>query len=141
MMTQGDYEKAVEKMGQEPANPIGECFESSMAQLAFGEEPPEGVVLCHGLGIANMPGQEGTVIGHAWLEWNDEDGQRVALDTTWFKAMYASHYRKNLQLSYIVEYTRAEAISLWKSHDYPGPWDLRIKEITDAAKGASKIQN
>lgn len=120
-------------MRKEPVNPIGSCFDSAAAQLFAGGEPPPGLRLCHGIGIANTPGQEGRRIGHAWIEF-DHPQERAAFDTTWDVITGAAHYRAQLHLEYVIEYTREEALALWIKHNYPGPWDERIKAVTDGAE-------
>lgn len=123
-----DKNKAISLMGKEPENPIGSCFDSSAHQVAFGEDPPEDLRLCHGIGVANMPGQEGDTIIHAWVEV-DIKGRRAALDTTWGVCQEAKVYRKNLCLSYVVEYTRDELFKNWKEYNMPGPWDEKIRAL------------
>lgn len=91
--------------------------------------------VCHGICVANKEGQEGMLIGHAWLECDhdevpQEDGSiakgRIAIDCIWLKAIPVDHYRKQLQASYIVEYTPDEFMDLWHKNNYPGPWDPQI---------------
>jgi hypothetical protein len=135
-----NIEKAVELMGRPPVNPVGECFESAIRQALFPPDPPPGLRLCHGIGIANAPGQEGSTMGHAWVEWN-AGLRRVALDTTWGVVQEASAYRANFQLSHVREYTRDQAGLLWRLHDMPGPWDLKIRTVTDGAARAKSNTN
>lgn len=127
-----DIAKAKQLMGRDPINPIGECFESAAALIVYGPDMPDSARLCHGIGVANLPGEEGLSIGHAWIEATDTglSGERIAYDTTWGVATTAEHYRQLLQLQYAVEYTRNETITLWKERDFPGPWDPRIKAVT-----------
>lgn len=122
--------------GRKPVNPIGQCFESAIRQACFAEYP-EGaqVKLCHGIGVANLPGQEGCPMGHAWVEVIIP-GQRVALDTTWGVRRLAADYRRDMKLEFVLEYTPAAALTLWRLHDMPGPWHRRIREITDAYSAA-----
>lgn len=75
-------QKAVEAMGRKPINPIGQCFETAIRQLLFAGDAPDDARLCHGLGIANMPGQEGKVMAHAWVEYDHPGHGRIAMDTT-----------------------------------------------------------
>lgn len=130
-MNDVNFEKAKKIMGKEPINPIGSCFDSSAFQFLFADDTPQDARLCHGVGIANMPGQEGRKIAHAWIEF--DDGCRTAYDTTWGVRALVSVYRNQLQLDYIVEYTHEEAFRLWRKTDYPGPWDSKIKAISDKA--------
>lgn len=119
--------------GVTPVNPLGMCFDLVGFQ-AIGPEGIDGyrpptLRICHGIGIANYPGQEGTRIGHAWLEWQDAKKGHVALDTTYQVCQPAEHYRKSLQLEYVVEYTFKEFVSLWAKYDIPGPFDPKIKAV------------
>jgi hypothetical protein len=123
-----DVARAIEQMGREPINPVGSCFESSAFHLMIAEEIPKDTILCHGIGVSNFPGEEGAEIGHAWLE---HEGK--AYDTTWGLSTEADHYRENLKLSYVVTYTRKQAMDNWVRFDYPGPWDEKIKAITEKA--------
>lgn len=117
-------------MGKEPMNPIGECFDSSAAQFLLGENPDR-CRLCHGIGVANMPGQEGREIGHAWLQFTLDDGREGVIDTTWGVVVEANHYRKNLKLKYVVEYNMEEARANWEKYDMPGPWDKKILKVIE----------
>lgn len=123
--------KAVEAMGHEPLNPIGQCFESAAYQVVIGgvENNPDDVRLVHGIVTANFPGQEGMIVGHAWVE-----GDGVALDTTWGKNFPKEAYRKALKATYVVEYTMQEAHELWSTQGNAGPWDAKIKAIVDQNK-------
>lgn len=120
--------KAAE-LGMQPFNPIGECFDSAMHQIIFGEDPPKDVRLYHGIGISNAPGQEGNIMKHAWLQWTTDKGRYIAYDSTWGVMLPADRYREHLQISYEVYYTRDEAFALWRKHDYPGPWDPKIMAV------------
>lgn len=130
-VSQQTYDQAVKEMGREPINPIGSCFDSAAAMLAQEDEPPPNFKLCHGIGIASMPGQVGRKMKHAWLEFDDpERGRgRGAIDPIWGVAQRAELYRKNLKIKYCVEYTKAQMFNLWLKHDYPGPWDRKIKKM------------
>ena len=74
-------DKAKEIMGEDPTIPMGYCFygailvyeQARKLQLA-GEI--DGLALVHGIGIANMPGQEGKRIAHAWVEFT-RNGQKI----------------------------------------------------------------
>lgn len=133
MIMKPEHAKAARLMKREPINPIGKCFDSSAHQAVYGDDPPEDMRICHGIGIANMPGEEGHQMGHAWLEWSLRE-KRIAFDTTWGVATCAAHYRKMLRVSYVVEYTRDEFLKNWIAHDMPGPWDEKIREVTDAVR-------
>ena len=104
-------------MKQLPDN-WGQCFDAAgLTMVNF----PRRAKLCHGLGIANAPGEEGNVIKHAWIEM---DG--LAYDCVWGVTQSAEAYRNNLQISYVVEYTQAEMWENWLRTDTPGPWDAKI---------------
>ncbi len=118
---------AAQFMGREPLNEIGQCFETAIRQACFAPDANESIRLCHGLGVANAPGQEGLVMGHAWVELVDPIKGKLAFDTTWGTVQPAEQYRLGGKVFYVVEYTREVALCLWKLHNYPGPWDLRIK--------------
>lgn len=111
-------------MGRKPINPIGNCFDNCALQAILMKNPPENLRICHGIGVANMPGQIGNAIGHAWLEW---DG--LVYDTTWGCIVYAKKYREDLKISFVVEYSRSQFLKLWKKHDYPGPWENKILRV------------
>ena len=128
-----NIKKAIELMGKKPMNPIGECFDSSLHCLLNPELNQEiiklkDVKLCHGIGIANIPGQEGREMAHAWIEYTRENGKRAALDTTWGVATGADHYHKGIESNYVVEYTPEEALENWKKG--VAPWDKKIKQIS-----------
>lgn len=127
-MPKPDVEKAAKLMGREPINPVGSCFDTSAFQMLVEKDQPSDIMLCHGIGIANMPGQEGHQMIHAWLEWTVR-GRKCAYDTTWGVLTTVEKYRRDLQLSYCVEYTRSEMLQLWFEHDFPGPWDEKIKAV------------
>lgn len=131
MKTAPGISKAIQIMGKEPINPLGSCFDSAAHQMIFGENKPDGLTLCHGIGISNMPGDNGNEMAHAWIEWPHPVG-RIAYDTTWGVATFAEKYRADLKLSYFVEYSLEEAWELWLAFDYPGPWDNKIAKISDA---------
>lgn len=118
-----------------PPNPWGSCFDSAAHNMQ-GNKDIESLVMCHGIGIANRPGQEGTRIAHAWLEF-DHNGERVALDCIWLIYQRASEYREKLQLQYVVEYPREEFMRLWAQNNFPGPWDVRVKMFTAEALSLS----
>ena len=99
---------------------FGQCFDTAaLAVVQF----PTGAILCHGLGIANLPEQKGRRIAHAWVEYNGE-----AYDTTWMVHQNRLIYRENLKLSYCVEYSQDKVWENWRRTDHPGPWDKQIIE-------------
>ncbi|MBX4215579.1 hypothetical protein KW797_01375 [Candidatus Parcubacteria bacterium] len=111
-----------------PPNPLGSCFDAAAHNLAMNLDE-ESLVMCHGLGVATWPGQEGKRIAHAWLEF-DHEGKRAALDCIWMVAQPADFYRNNLKADYVVEYTKDEFMRLWHEHNFPGPWDELLKKFT-----------
>lgn len=115
-------------MTPEPPNPWGSCFDATAHNLLANRDA-ENLVVCHGVGTANRPGQEGMKIAHAWLE-ADIGKERVALDCVWLVFQSAALYRKNLQAEYVVEYAPEEFMRLWTEHDFPGPWDPTIRLFT-----------
>lgn len=124
--------KTVEELmgGRKPVNPIGQCFDSAAwCLIDLGSK----MTMCHGIGVSNMPGEEKDFIAHAWLEAMHE-GQKVALDTTWMLAQPADLYRKNLQLSYVIQYNYHDFIKLWADRGFPGPYDKRIAAVTKEGK-------
>jgi len=119
-----DHIEAMKAVGVSgPINPLGECFDSSFHCLV-DDRTDKTAKLCHGIGIANAPGQEGMKMKHAWLENNG-----IAFDTTWGVKQKASVYRENLKLNYVVEYSKDEAFKLGLASDHTGPWDKKIKLI------------
>lgn len=110
-----------------PPNPYGTCFDATAHNLItnFDEE----IWVCHGVGIANRPGQEGMKIAHAWLEF-EREGHVIAFDCIWLMFQKAGTYRERLQLSYAVKYSKQEFIRLWNQYGFPGPWDEQIKPYT-----------
>jgi hypothetical protein len=129
-----NYQKVVAHYGSEPINPIGQCFDSAFQQLVYGGEAmnPDGTVLCHGVCVANFPGQEGVIVGHAWLEFN-HDGEEGVIDTTWGKIIKKDNYYSQIQVLYKVTYTRDEAAEMNLIQGFSGPWDLQVKNAVESA--------
>jgi hypothetical protein len=123
-----DIAAASKMMGKQPINPFGQCFDAVGFQAVLGEDPPADLKICHGIGIANMPGQEGLEIAHAWLEWGG-----AAYDCIWGVRVPLSVARKDF--SYVVEYSRSEFLSLWLKHDFAGPWDAKIAAVIERNRG------
>lgn len=117
-----DIERAVKAMGREPINPIGECFDSTGFQAMKWLLAGKLFKVCHGIGIASMPGQQGREMKHAWLEV-----QGLAYDTTWGVTCNAGKYRSDLKLRYVIEYDPEDFFRNWIKHDFPGPWDEKIE--------------
>ena len=103
----------------------GQCFDVAALVFLRGDGIGEGARLCHGIGRANYPPEDvGKLIKHAWIEQNGR-----AYDVVWEVQQDRDDYRKNLQLSKVVEYTKAEAWEHWIKTDMPGPWDPEIAAI------------
>ncbi len=117
---------AIKKMGRKPVNPIGTCFDSAIKTLFFDHSLPLDTKLCHAIITTNMPEQEPKKSGHAWLEF-DHEGQRAALDTTWMLATTVDHYRSQLNIEYVVEYSKEEAYQNLVKTDQDNCWDEKIK--------------
>lgn len=128
-----DVPAAIQHMGHEPLNPIGQCFESVAHQILHGDNPPQTKVV-HAIVVTNFPGEEGQLAGHAWIEAVNKHGVAIALDTTWGKFFGRNAYRENLQVSHVVEYTIKQFMILWKINKMPGPWDAKIKTVVEDAK-------
>ena len=108
---------------------FGQCFDrAGIALLQF----PRGTVLCHGIGAATVEGQEGWEIAHAWLEFEGD-----AYDVIWCVHFAAEIYRAKLKVSYVVEYSQADAWRLWHTTDYPGPWDAKINAVIEGNRERS----
>lgn len=125
-------------LDMEAANPFGSCFDSAAKLLLTWNRGK--AVMCHGVCIANKPGEEGETIAHAWLEFVHEDFKTYAVDPIFMVAQDRYEYRKNLKPSYIRQYKFKEFFELWTLHDYPGPWDPEIKKYTAEGKQQSAHQ-
>ncbi len=121
-------------MPSDPPNPWGSCFDATAHNLLANSEEP-GVRVCHGIGTATRPGEEGMQIAHAWLEFDHESG-RIALDCVWLRFVPAMKYRADMRAQNVVEYEPREFMALWKLHDFPGPWDQSIKRFTSESLSA-----
>lgn len=116
--------------GKSPANAFGSCFDAAAHNLLGNyNDSPENMVMCHGIGISNYPGEEGKRIAHAWIEFDHPKG-RVAFDPIYLIAQSAEIYRRNFKAEIVIEYTKEEFIGLWEKNDYPGPFDERILSLT-----------
>ena len=124
------FEELCKHHKRDPVNPIGSCFDSSAHQIVFGGDDGADLRLVHAIGITSIPSQAGQMFCHAWVEFFDpQTNQKIAIDTTWGIPQLAENYRNSLQISYSIEYTRQEAFDLWKTHNYPGPWDERLMAL------------
>lgn len=107
----------------------GECFDA--AALVFFGRPywlPSGISnprLCHGLGKF-----KGRTAVHAWIEadWN---GRRIAFDCNWWVCADATWYRNDWEMTFVQEFTPAQACFLWALYDMPGPWHPKLLEVAD----------
>ena len=133
MPTKTGIEKAIETIGKEPVYPIGKCFDNIIPALRDLKESKEffNIKICHGIGIANMPGQEGKSMAHAWLECQNEQGCIFALDVSWMVIQPAVFYKKELSVKYEVKYSIDEFLDMFFENNYPGPWDKKIQEVID----------
>lgn len=118
--TDDAYKSACKAMGREPINPIGYCYDSAGFYIA-AEGHRLDARLCHGLGSANLSGQEGIKMSHAWVE---SDG--MAFDCVWGCVMPIQQMRESLQVTFVVKYTRNEVLRLWKETNLPGPWHRKL---------------
>lgn len=122
--------------GRKQVNPIGTCFDSSAHVLInlihYGIRP----IMCHGIGVSNLPGEKPGPMAHAWLEFFMQ-GAKVALDTTWMVAQPVKKYRKDLKLKFVIEYPATEFVVMWKKAKMPGPFDDRIAALTKEGKAAN----
>jgi hypothetical protein len=120
--------------GEKAANPFGSCFDAAAYNLlANYESGIENMTMCHGIGTANYPGQEGKRICHAWIEFDHAQG-RAAIDPIWLIAQPAELYRTNLKVELVIEYSKQQFMKTWLDTDYPGPWDARIMALTKGEK-------
>lgn len=126
-MSDANLERAIQLMGTKPVNQPGMCFDAAAHQFVYGENP-DGIVMVHGTGITNMPGEEGRDMGHAWLEF-DYEGVRYAYDAIWGVARPVDKYRRDLQVGFTVTYELKEFVRIWTKKKYPGPWNDRILNV------------
>lgn len=121
------YEQVCKHYGKKPVAPIGQCFDNTGLAVLGSPEMMNKMTVCHAIGTATMPGQEGNEMKHAWIEFIKE-GELLAADTTWGFVCEAKQYREQLNVTYVVEYTAKEYLALWKEHDHPGPYDEKIEK-------------
>lgn len=132
----GEETPAITLHGKKPANPFGSCFDSAAWNI-IGNNEWGNPRMCHGIGIANLTGQEGRRIAHAWIEFDHPKHGVVAIDPIWLIPQSAEIYRKNLQVEYSVTYNCTDFIALWVKYDYPGPYDDKIKALTERVAKAA----
>lgn len=139
-----NLKEAVLKMGGlTPMNPIGQCFESALhAYYASRKYELKGnikdLALVHGIGIANMPGQEGKTIAHAWITYFASDDPEVlrAYEPTWGVVTTDAKILKDLNVKYARAYDYEQIkYEITKNNNIDiGPWDpkvLAVLGITD----------
>lgn len=134
-----DLERLRALAGGLPANPIGSCFDSTgfqfvnaIKQISEGvPNPPTELRAVHGIGIANMPGQEGLLMAHAWLEFRAPTGEALVLDCLWNTVVLREKYHSDFKVRFCVKYTFEEFMGLWTATDYPGPWHPKLLKLTE----------
>lgn len=119
----GELLKRYKELGL-PEN-MGKCFDATALQM-LEEEAFHGAVLCHGIGVASVSGQEGKTISHAWIEM---DG--YAYDCVFMAKVPADKYRADLRASYVVQYSFEEMLLKWALTNMPGPWDEKILAVSE----------
>lgn len=124
--------------GRKPVNPIGTCFDSAAWAIVGRRDISANPVMCHGIGVTNIPGEEPVPMAHAWIEFTNRAGRRLALDTTWMIGQRAKKYRRSLQISLVIEYPFKQFCALWIKHNFPGPYDDRIRALTLEGKASNE---
>lgn len=119
-------------MGKKPKYPLGTCFVTVGHALLTGKNPPKDLIVCHALLTATMPGQEGKIIAHTWLEFTNKENVKLAYDTTWDILFNSIWYRDYHKIKYLVEYTRVQYLELYQEYKNFGPWDPKIFDIAQA---------
>ena len=128
-------EASLKMEGRKPLNPIGQCFESALhAYFQLRKLELEGSIrnlrLVHGIGTANMPGQEGESIAHAWLTF-ERDKELLAFEPTWGVVVPAENVTRDLQVSYKVTYDYRDLVMVITMNNNIdiGPWDSEILKV------------
>lgn len=118
-----------------PLNPMGTCFVSAIKEFHEARKMEQSgrisnLQVVHAIATCNVPGEEGTKIGHAWLEWV-MDGVHVAFDVIWGVILPREEYYKQLKATKILRYTKDEVVRNMLAGDNIslGPWDLEIHNI------------
>ncbi len=140
--TQEQIKKIEHEVGRKAKNEPGTCFDSVITELFYlklmsttskhgirilKSDTLTNVFICHALNMPNLKGEEGIIASHAWIEGSFR-GLKIAYDVIWGIAQPAMTYRKNGNVIYSVEYRLRDFLLNWIKHDYPGPWDERIKK-------------
>lgn len=128
--------------GKPPVNPLGTCFDSA-ARLLLDPPMPEmeKAVMCHGIITATLPGQEGVLCAHAWLEFQHPKLGMVAVDPIWHIGQPVKFYRRSLKAVGVVTYSRVKFLRLWQKEGYPGPWEKKIQRLTKEGKAAEHAKS
>ena len=134
-----NLKEAVLKMGGlEPMNPIGQCFESALhAYYKTRQYELSGQIkdlaLVHGIGIANMPGQVGKTIAHAWITYFASDDLETlrAFEPTWGVLTTHAKILTDLKVKYAKAYSYEEIKSeITKNNNIDiGPWDPKVLAV------------
>lgn len=122
--------------GRRPVNPFGSCFDSA-ARFILTSDSLQNMVMCHAIGISNMPGEESQKIAHAWVEGSHPEHGLVAIDPIWMIAQPVKKYRDNLHAEDVITYGREEFINLWEHHNFPGPYHPKIRAFTAEGKAGN----
>lgn len=128
-------EAQLRMQGKEPLNPIGQCFESALhAYFQLRQLELKGAIknlmLVHGIGTSNFPGQEGKKIAHAWLTFGKDD-EFLAFEPTWGLITEAAKVIKDLQVEHVSTYRHSHLVKeITKNNNIDiGPWDKKILEV------------
>jgi hypothetical protein len=55
---------------------------------------------------------------------------------TWGVYTGADHFRAEFKAERVMEYSRADALLMWKLHGYAGPWDEKVLAVVNAGRSA-----
>ena len=134
-----NLKEAVLKMGGlEPMNPIGQCFESALhAYYKTRQYELSGQIkdlaLVHGIGIANMPGQVGKTIAHAWITYFASDDLETlrAFEPTWGVLTTHAKILQDLKVKYAKAYDYEQIkYEITKNNNIDiGPWDSKVLAV------------
>lgn len=110
----------------ETQNPIGTCYECVAAHVLEWKKGhlPSSLRIIHGICVANVPGEEGTTITHAWFEWNG-----WAYDVIMGQKYDLELFRETTKVSRSYKYTVQKFMRQWKKFKYPGPWEEELIKI------------
>ncbi len=128
--------KELKVNGRSPVNPMGSCFDATAQNFLLNSDIPTAVI-CHGVGTANAPGQEGVKIAHAWVELYRKR-ELYVIDCIWMVAIPYDKYYEDLKIEYVVRYGREEFLKLWQEKGFPGPYDSKVAAYTIEGKAKAK---